>query len=73
MKHEVIASLEGARIVISDGTCQLDEYDFAVNRWNPKEQQPWPLSKEQATRWLHGWNRVDGFKAFHLLVRPQPD
>jgi len=73
MRQEIIASLEGARIVISDGTCQLDEYNFEVNCWNLKEQHAWPLSREQATQWLHGWNRVDGFKALNLLVRPEPD
>jgi hypothetical protein len=61
MRQEVIASLEGARIVISDGTCQLDEYNFEVNCWNLKEQFAWPLSREQ------------GFKALNLLVRPEPD
>ena len=45
MRHEVIASLEGARIVISDGTCQLDDYNFEVNSWNLKEQHTWPLSR----------------------------
>ena len=73
MRQEVVASLEGARIVISEGTCQLDEYDFKANCWEPKQQHPWPLSKELAQRWLNGWNRVDGFKALNLLVRPDPD
>ncbi len=73
MRQEVIASLEGARIVINDGTCELDEYDFAINCWNLKEQHAWPLSREQATRWLRGWNSADGFKALNLLVCPEPD
>jgi hypothetical protein len=34
MRQEVIASLEGARIVISEGVCELGEYDFERNCWN---------------------------------------
>ena len=71
--QEVVASLEGARVVISGGICRLDEYDYAANAWNPKESHPWPLPRERATRWLQGWNRVDKFKALNMLVEPQPD
>jgi len=73
MRQEVIASLEGARVVIAEGVCQLDEYDFERNCWNKLQQESWPLSKAQAAQWLHGWNKVDGFKALNLLIRPEPE
>ena len=73
MRQEIVASLEGARVVIADGICELGEYDFERNCWNTVQQQPWPLSREEAARWLDGWNKVDGFEALNLLVRPEPD
>jgi hypothetical protein len=72
MRRKVVASLEDARVVITEDFCQLDEYDFDTNCWNDKERYPWPLSREQAQRWLQGWNSVDSFKARNLLIRSEP-
>ena len=72
-RQQVEASLEGMRIVIDEGICRLDEYDYHGNFWQPKDVGVWPLSRMQAECWLQGWNRVDGFKALNLLVRPLPD
>lgn len=68
VRQEVVASLEGARIVIRDSVCFLDQYHYGANCWKSMEQRPWPLSQSQADRWLEGWNRVDRFEAFNLLV-----
>jgi hypothetical protein len=65
---EVVASLEGAGVTIQQGVCRLDEYNFQNNCWINKDQQPWPLPRELALEWLHGWNRVDQFRAFNLLI-----
>ena len=73
MLQEVIASLERARITIQDGACQLDEYNFESNSWHVKELHSWPLTGEDADRWLTGWTRYDHFKARNLLIRPEPD
>ena len=72
-RRQVEASLEGMRIVIDEGICRLDEYDYNGNFWQPKAVELWPLSRIQAEEWLEGWNGVDRFKALHLLVRPLPD
>jgi len=70
-RHEVIASLEGQRIRVEAGVCSLDYYDFGDDHWKLKESAPWPLERETAAAWLAGWNRVDRFAAFNLLVEPQ--
>jgi hypothetical protein len=71
-RPEVVASLEGARIRIDEGTCSLDEYHFGDNRWVVMRCAPWPLDRETAAAWLAGWNSVDRNAAFNLLVEPQP-
>ena len=71
-RHEVIASLEGQRIRVEAGVCSLDYYDFGDDHWELRDSAPWPLDRVTAAAWLAGWNRVDRFAAFNLLVQPQP-
>jgi hypothetical protein len=71
-RHAVIASLEGQRILVEAGVCSLDYYDFGDDHWELRESAPWPLERETASACLAGWNRVDRFAAFNLLVKPQP-
>ena len=70
--HEVTPSLEGQRIRVEAGVCSLVYYDFGDDHWELKESAPWPLGRETAAAWLDGWNRVDRYAAFILLVEPQP-
>ena len=71
-RREVIAPLEGARVRIEEGICSLAEYHYADERWVAKCSAPWPLDRQTATAWIEGWNRLDRFAAFNLLVEPQP-
>lgn len=71
MRREVVASLEGARVVVTDNSCELGEYNFSLNCWKTVQKESWPLSREQASRWLQGWNRLDAFKARMLLLSDQ--
>jgi hypothetical protein len=66
----VTASLEGARVVTDGKTCHLQEYDFAVNQWKPKDSAAWPLSRLIAEQWLDGWNSVDSFATISALTDP---
>ncbi len=66
----VTASLEGMRVLIGEKQCELQEYDFAVNRWLPKDVSPWPLPRARADEWLAGWNDVDRFAAVSALTKP---
>jgi hypothetical protein len=70
--REVVASLEGQRIRVDEGTCSLDFYNFDRDHWELRDSAPWPLDRATASTWLDGWNRVDRFAAFNLLVQPQP-
>lgn len=69
---EIVASLEGARVVIEGWRCELDEYDFSGNFWQNLETAELPLSTVDADRWLRGWNPVDRLKARALLIRRPP-
>ena len=64
----VTASLEGMRVVVTDTCCALEEYDFSVNRWLPKDEAPWPLPRALADQWISGWNNVDGSSALDALI-----
>ena len=70
MRHEIVASLEGARVVVTDSICALEEYNFVLNCWKTIRQERWPLSKEQVSQWLHGWNEIDASQARMLLLCP---
>lgn len=73
MQTEVVASLEGMRVVITSAICELCEYNFAENGWATLEARRWPLQQEIAERWLNGWNAVDRFKALNLLTASVPE
>jgi hypothetical protein len=66
----ITASLEGARILIDKERCELQEYDFAANRWLHRESAEWPLPRDRADEWLTGWNCVDRFAAMNILTKP---
>ena len=66
----IIASLEGAQIIVDEKLCQLQEYNFVENHWYFKEECPRPLSRARAERWLYDWNHVDRFAAMTLLTTP---
>ena len=70
-RHEVIASLEGARVRVKARTCFLDTYNFKDDQWEPQENASRPLDPQTAAKWLDGWNRVDRFAGFNMLVGPQ--
>jgi hypothetical protein len=67
----VTASLEGMRIVVDDTKCALEQYDFVIDRWFPKDAAEWPLSLGTAEQWLAGWNSVDMFAAINVLTAPK--
>ena len=68
----ITASLEGMRVLVDEKRCELQEYDFAVNRWFSKDTAAWPLPRPRADEWLAGWNAVDRFAAARVLTSP-PD
>jgi hypothetical protein len=65
---EVIASLEGMKVVVRSGRCELHEYNFEVNTWSLVESSSYPLSTADSARWLTGWNKIDGQEARYLLL-----
>lgn len=65
---EVVASLEGMKVAITGGHCELYEYNFEDNNWQEVDSKPWPLPPEQAEAWLKGWNSVDRFTALNRLI-----
>lgn len=71
--RQVVASLEGMRILITDDGCELHEYDFSLNSWKPKMNALWPLSKQEAEARLQGWNKIDRSTAMNMLVRVDDD
>ena len=66
--HEVIASLEGMKVVVDEKQCVLQEFDFDVNFWRPVETSARPMSRSEAEKWLAGWNSVDRWTALNLLI-----
>jgi hypothetical protein len=68
-REVVTASLEGMRIVVADKRCELEEYDFKLDRWLPKDTASWPLFPDRAAEWLAGWNEVDRATAMKCLTR----
>jgi hypothetical protein len=67
---EVIASLEGMKIMVTSSVCTLHEYDFVANMWLDVDSISWPLTRTQAESWLEGWNQVDHFTALNQLIAP---
>lgn len=70
---EVVASLEGMKIVAAWDHCELHEYNFEENAWQELSRSPRPMSREKAESWLAGWNAVDHFTALALLISPQSE
>jgi hypothetical protein len=68
MKNEVIASLEGMKIVVDSKQCTLQEFDFDLNCWRTLETTTRPMSRTCAESWLDGWNSVDRWTALNLLT-----
>ncbi|MGA8763805.1 MAG: hypothetical protein WB562_13150 [Candidatus Sulfotelmatobacter sp.] len=66
--NSVVASLEGARISVSGGTCARDEYDFDANGWTTKDTANWPMTREAALAWTAGWNEVAAGVAIDMLT-----
>jgi hypothetical protein len=67
-RKTVVASLEGARVVVDAEYYALEWYNFENDRWIPREKSEFPLSREKAESWLQGWNPVDRFAAVNLLT-----
>jgi hypothetical protein len=66
----ITASLEGMRVLVDEKQCELQEYNFASDRWISKDIAPWPLPRDRADEWLVGWNDVDRFAAVNTLTKP---
>jgi hypothetical protein len=69
----ITASLEGARILVDENICQLQEYNFAKDHWYLKDEAAWPLARARAEQWLTGWNHMDRFAAMSTLTAPTHD
>lgn len=65
---EVVASLEGMKVVTTGAHCELYEYNFEDNKWRQIDSRPWPVPRDQAEAWLKGWNSVDRFTALSRLI-----
>jgi hypothetical protein len=65
---EVVASLEGMRVVVENGQCRLDLYNFVHNRWEEAQVAQWPLSTSVAAVWLAGWNAFSRSEAMRILA-----
>jgi len=65
---EVVASLEGMKVVAMRETCKLLEYNFDDNCWYEVDRSARPMSLSQAESWLQGWNDVDRHVALGLLT-----
>ena len=59
MSGQVVASLEGMRVVVDDGWCELHESNSVTDCWVPKARSQWPMECGAADNWLDGWNAVD--------------
>lgn len=65
---EVVASLEGMKIVAYSDRCELHEYDFEENTWREVSNSARPMTRENAESWLSGWNAPDHRAALALLT-----
>jgi hypothetical protein len=59
------------RVLVDENHCELQEYDFAADRWLPKDASPCPLGRFVADQWVARWNHVDRFAAVSALTGPQ--
>ena len=62
-REEVVASLEGMRVVVENKVCVLETYDFVQGRYREIARHGWPVDPASAETWLSGWNAVDRFDA----------
>lgn len=67
-KKEIVASLEGMKIVALSDCCELHEYNFVENAWRKVANSARPMERETAESWLSGWNAVDRVEALTLLT-----
>ncbi len=65
---EVVASLEGIKVVVRRQTCELHEYNFEENSWHEVDRSAHPMEPSQAEIWLEKWNDVDRHAALTLLT-----
>jgi hypothetical protein len=65
---EVVASLEGMRVVVKPQSCELHEYNFEENCWQEVSRSACPMTVSQAETWVEGWNDVDRRTAVVLLT-----
>jgi hypothetical protein len=66
--QQVVASLEGMKIVVANRKCELHEYNFEVDLWTEIESMAHPMLRSDADRWVRGWNTVDRISAVSALV-----
>jgi hypothetical protein len=67
-RTEVVASLEGMKVVVKSENCELHEYNFEENCWNEVDRSARPMRSTQAEMWVEGWNVVDRQAALALLT-----
>jgi hypothetical protein len=68
--NQIVASLEGMKVVVRENHCELHEYNFETNSWSEIERLPWPIARAEADRWLTNWNSVDQLAARSILSGP---
>ena len=68
-RNEIVASLEGARVFVENGTCFRDHYDFRADRWCTRDVADWPMTRTAAAEWVLGWNDLDTFAAMQILTK----
>jgi hypothetical protein len=65
--------LKGWRVVVKEGWCELEEYNFVTDCWVPKARSQWPTEREEAENWPGGCNPGDRFATMNQLVAPVAD
>jgi len=68
-RKTVVASLEGARVVVDENYYALEWYDFENACWILREKSEVRLSQERTESWVEHWNASDRFAALNLLIR----
>lgn len=71
--QEVIASLEGMKVVAAERARELHVYDFEVNSWHLVERESRPMARQDAEQWVNRWNSVDRSAALNLLMQSDSD
>ena len=68
MLAEVVASLEGMKVLVRRQSCELHEYNFEQNCWHELDRSSHPMRASDAEMWLAGWNDIDRRAASALLT-----